>query len=835
MAIDYSTIPLTLKANSNGTEVTLKQYGSPYSNTFQYSLDGGTTWSSYTIDTTITLNQNNTISFKGSGDHLQQTERETDFYRIEVENGTAIVYGNIMSLVNFALNIIDQRQFKSLFGHTDSYSYSNHITDASNLYLPDSTTNQCYERLFRGCSTLTAGPILRATTASNGCYQQIYWDAPVEKIKIDATNSSSYWFYDAFQGNSMLSAIEVALMTSDSDTWQGATYTPSEGIFIRPFGSTAAPPSSEYSENTWTVLNRYNGNLYYANQGDGKTVSYQGDDPFPPTLIYEGLIINNIDSVSASVKLVAIGNPISASFTANNQAYTLGSVINLSANQIVAFSGNAKFSKNIHNRFQFITSGLGKLKVESNLSSLVSSATVEDDYQFNSLFSGCSNIVDASKLTLPKNTTKWCYANMFLDCNNLTAAPQLPATGLNRWCYSSMFGNCSSLLSAPVLLATELAPFSYYCMFYGCENLKDAPHLKASSLTSWCYNSLLYGCSNLSSVYSKNTEWSPSTATSNWVNGVASAGTFSKMTALSAIYGASNIPNNWTIENIDTGPVYEFIPLTFAPINSSTSIALSRISSRRTKQFKYNKNNTGWQDYTFGTAIQLNYQDENNYDYVAFSGDSEPWALSTTSEDSQFNFHGSSNGMVRAYGNIHSLMDYSTLLPNCFRNFLRQSTYISDCSKLWLPLPDGYSVNGLYGSAWRQNSYIQKTPRFRMTDADFANMSYNTLNATCMQTSNLSCIEVCWTTWPNGSASNGNVNHFMYSTKNQSSCIYIKPVDLQLVRRSSSTDGRIPSNWTVLNRMSDGSLQFAENTTWNGNSYSAGDAFPDEDPYADFY
>lgn len=280
---DYSAMPLTLIANEDNTVVGIRKWDSPYDNSFQYSFDDGKTWMDYnnlgnnsTQGTTFTLSAGKRISFKGTTEHLNKNENG-QFYRVEVTAGTAKVEGNIMSLVNYATTITDQYQFCSVFGHSDSHPFTNRITDASNLWLPDSITSYCYRRMFRANNGsngfLSAGPIWRSTSTANRCYGEIFWGQPVTKIKFEATQWYNGCTFDGTTYNSVLSAVEVACMNSDMNsnswgTWAGN----SNGIFIRPYGSVAT-----YCKGDWTVLERHsNGLLYYTNG-----TKYMGEDPFP--------------------------------------------------------------------------------------------------------------------------------------------------------------------------------------------------------------------------------------------------------------------------------------------------------------------------------------------------------------------------------------------------------------------------------------------------------------------------------------------------------------------------------------------------------------------------
>lgn len=147
------------------------------------------------------------------------------------------------------------------------------------------------------------------------------------------------------------------------------------------------------------------------------------------------------------------------------------------------------------------------------------------DYAFCKLFRNCANIVSVSENFLPATTLTYsCYNTMFEGCTNLITTPILPVTTLASSCYANMFRGCTSLTTAPTLPATTLAIFCYYCMFYGCSKLNYIKMLATDISASYCL--------------------------SNWVNNVASTGTFVKnpnMTSLPT--GSSGIPSGWTVVN----------------------------------------------------------------------------------------------------------------------------------------------------------------------------------------------------------------------------------------------------------------------------------------------
>ena len=173
-------------------------------------------------------------------------------------------------------------------------------------------------------------------------------------------------------------------------------------------------------------------------------------------------------------------------------------------------------------------------------------ATTLADNCYRYMFNNCTSLTAAP--ALPATTlVAYCYYSMFYGCTALTAAPALPATTLANSCYSSMFNNCTSLTAAPALPATRLMSRCYYFMFNGCTKLTAAPTLPATTLASYCYYQMFNNCTSLQQITTAHTAWSPTNATTNWVNGVSSSGTFTCPAALPQTRGANYIPTSWTI------------------------------------------------------------------------------------------------------------------------------------------------------------------------------------------------------------------------------------------------------------------------------------------------
>ena len=171
------------------------------------------------------------------------------------------------------------------------------------------------------------------------------------------------------------------------------------------------------------------------------------------------------------------------------------------------------------------------------------------DYCYSHMFEGCTSLTVAPEL--PATTLRqYCYSYMFDGCTSLTTAPQLPATTLAQSCYWSMFGHCTSLTTAPELPATTLANSCYNSMFQDCTSLAAAPELPATTLASNCYYYMFKDCSNLNYIKCLATNISASNCTKNWVEGVASTGTFVKNAAMNNwTTGINGIPTGWTVQN----------------------------------------------------------------------------------------------------------------------------------------------------------------------------------------------------------------------------------------------------------------------------------------------
>jgi hypothetical protein len=200
--------PLTIEAITAGTiKVAGPQAG------MQYSLNGGAK-QAVTTDA-ITVAVGGKVAFYGQGISITQ-------YAGTQIGGTAQVkvYGNIMSLVdeeNFATNyntLPANSTFENLFKGNEK------LTDASGLLLPaPMLTNNCYDGMFQGCTSLAAAPKeLPATELTDNCYEYMFSDckALTTAPKLPATTLASNCYAYMFFGCSQLTETPKLPATSAS-------------------------------------------------------------------------------------------------------------------------------------------------------------------------------------------------------------------------------------------------------------------------------------------------------------------------------------------------------------------------------------------------------------------------------------------------------------------------------------------------------------------------------------------------------------------------------------------------------------------------------------------
>ena len=267
---------------------------------------------------------------------------------------------------------------------------------------------------------------------------------------------------------------------------------------------------------------------------------------------------------------------------------------------------------------------------------------------YGEMFRDCASLTTAP--SLPATSLAYgCYIWMFSDCTNLTTAPSLPATILADYCYAEMFSGCSNLTTAPELPATTLSEGCYDNMFNDCIRLTTAPSLPATILTRDCYRNMFRDCVNLTSIECLATDIYAELCTLDWVNNVASSGTFYRnSTNTSWTRGNDGIPTGWSLVPPMPMPIDH---LRFEAVENST-FGLNKLAFRNSSVEYSIDNGSTWNNLTASTTVSLNAGD------IAYLRGKITGNLDSASNGyTQFKM----TGKIACKGNIMYLYNYETL------------------------------------------------------------------------------------------------------------------------------------------------------------------------------
>ena len=193
-AVDDITKPLKFMTTQDGSTVTLTKYGSP-TGSFQTSMDGGSTWVDYTIDTAITLNIGDEVAFRAKEDRTSEQTSWDYFYfkmtgKVEAWHNVASLYRtNDFATYSSVMMYLFYQMFKDCTSLTkapvlpatmvSTYSFYYMFKGCTSLTkapaLPETKLAQyCYNSMFYGCTSLIEAPELPATTLDFGCYNGMF-------------------------------------------------------------------------------------------------------------------------------------------------------------------------------------------------------------------------------------------------------------------------------------------------------------------------------------------------------------------------------------------------------------------------------------------------------------------------------------------------------------------------------------------------------------------------------------------------------------------------------------------------------------------------------------
>ena len=540
MSYEMMHTPLTFEANEVGATVsftsTLKTPP-----TVEYSKNGGA-WTTYTEPIELT-NVGDKVSFRGNNATYATNNRNSKFSC----SADCYVYGNIMSLVSStgfatATELTAAYTFCELFcDGNNSKHIKNHSTKS--LCLPATTlTNDCYNSMFTGCTSLTTAPALPATTLAEKCYACMFSDctslttAPV----LPATTLAEECYSGMFWGCTGLTTAPALPATTLAEEcysfmfWNCTNLTTApalpattlaEGCYSSMFFNCTSLTTAPALPATTLVKDCYKTMFQYCKKLNNVTC-------LATDISAEGCTTDWLEEVAATgtfYKPESMDNwttgdsGIPSGWTAKDamlatpltfEAKTAGAQVTFTKstdidNLPVEYSLNGGAWKTYDAPISLAKVGdkvsfRGNNKTYAAGSSKYSTFSCSDDcYIYGNIMSLIDKDNFATNTTLT-DANAFAFNGLFMNnthiYNHADNALLLPATTLIHDCYANMFYGCTGLTKAPALPATTLAESCYYCMFQGCTNLTTAPALPAETLSPSCYTCMFYGCTSLATA-----------------------------------------------------------------------------------------------------------------------------------------------------------------------------------------------------------------------------------------------------------------------------------------------------------------------------------------------
>ena len=532
----------------------------------------GSVWIKLTQNATLSIRAGNSYCFKASG--ITPTS-SAGIGRFTI-TGKCDISGNVISML-YGDNTADGLTGKNYAFRRLFYNCTG-IQKVANNFLPATTlATYCYYQMFYGCTNLIEAPELPATTLATYCYYGMFRGCTGLSIapKLPAVTLVSSCYNYMFYGCTKLSYIEAYFTTTPSSSYTNnwVTSVALNGLFIKSPNATWTTTGASGVPSGWVSTNNNENYMGIVALEDNTTID------FLPTSSYPGVSSDNGLSFGA-LRPTTISKGEFLLFESNLTPSDINGIGTFNVDKSFAVFGNchkllsSKSPRLNYSLSKLFNNNIGLKYVTYDCLNPLNGTSI-GEYAYNQMFYGCVNLVNAPKLPVLSIYTH-CYYNMFKGCSNLAIAPKLPAKNLNTYCYYGMFENCTSLVKAPELPATTLSSYCYTNMFYGCTSLITAPELPAKTLTTSCYNAMFQNCTNLEKapdlpaqtlvnwcyghIFENCQKINKIKAmclttptgdyTNNWVNGVASSGTFIKNSEATWAnkFGNDYIPTGWTVE-----------------------------------------------------------------------------------------------------------------------------------------------------------------------------------------------------------------------------------------------------------------------------------------------
>lgn len=141
----------------------------------EYSINGGT-WTNWRTWTTIDLESNSTVRFRGNRGYFSTSNSSSTTITF---NNYFVTYGNMYSIINpdgGDLGGFTKSNVAREYAFANVFSNNSYLISAKNLIIPDSTGNYTYYKMFQNCSKLCDIPENFPKGTGTGCYERMFYN-----------------------------------------------------------------------------------------------------------------------------------------------------------------------------------------------------------------------------------------------------------------------------------------------------------------------------------------------------------------------------------------------------------------------------------------------------------------------------------------------------------------------------------------------------------------------------------------------------------------------------------------------------------------------------------
>lgn len=295
-------------------------------------------------------------------------------------------------------------------------------------------------------------------------------------------------------------------------------------------------------------------------------------------------------------------------------------------------------------------------------------------------------------------------------------------------------GNINSLLEEDQdtarTMSLEGKNYCYAKLFINCQSLTAAPELPATTLDSRCYYEMFTGCTKLNYIKVGFTAWNPTNATTNWLpNNVGKFECKKELIDNTTTRTESTVPPNWTIKDYDD----PFDYLCFTAEEANSSIKLKKTGTPPEIHLQYSTDKVDWIDYTDQTITVAN-----TYGVVYFrASDAGNEGFCTTENRNNYWSFTIPTGKFSVSGNIMTLLDNTgnkmdITQQYAFCGLFNGCTGLVDAGDLKLPATTigVASYLDLFRECINLTTSPKELPALIAPQVAYANMFYNCTNMT---------------------------------------------------------------------------------------------------------